>query len=278
MSIQQAKSQSGFTLIELVIVIIISGILATMTTSVIELPIRAYVDQTRRATLTDAADTTMRALQRDIRSALPNSIRVSADKTTIEFLHTVDGGRYRAQLNNTTTPPSGDILDFDQQDNSMDVLGVLTHFANVTIGQDRLVIYPLNSSGSNPYQGDNTSLITGGNASHLTFTPFQFPLRSHDQRFFIIDHPITYRCDNTASTPDNQVLLKYTAYPIQATQPLPPPAGNSAIQANLVADCQFHYTSGSHTRSGVVTITLTLRDDAGESVHLIRQVRVDNQP
>ncbi len=271
-------THSGFTLIELVIVIVISGILATITTSVLELPIQAYVDNTRRATLTDAADATMRALQRDIRSALPNSIRVSADKTTIEFLHTVDGGRYRAQFDNTTIPPTGDILDFDMADTSMDVLGELTHFSHITIGQDRLVIYPLNSAGSNPYQGDNTSLITNASNSHITFSPFQFPLRSQDQRFFIIDHPITYRCDTSSASADNRVLLRYSAYPIQATQPLPPPITASAIQANLISDCQFHYTSGSNTRLGVVTITLSLRNDAGESVNLIRQVRVDNQP
>ncbi|MDQ7073061.1 MAG: hypothetical protein Q9N32_05720 [Gammaproteobacteria bacterium] len=37
-------------------------------------------------------------MQRDIRSALPNSIRISADGKTLELLHTINGGRYRARL------------------------------------------------------------------------------------------------------------------------------------------------------------------------------------
>ena len=269
--------QSGFSLIELIIVIVITGILATMTTSVLELPIQAYVDSSRRATLTSVADSAMRNMQRDIRRALPNSIRISPDQTTIEFLQVVTGGRYRARLNTTVTPPTGDILDFSIADTSMDIVGQIPNFADVTLNSDQLVVFPLNSAGNDPYQADNITLITGGDASNLAFDAFQFPTASPDQRFFIISQPITYRCNNTAATADKRVIERYTNYAIQANQPLPPTV-TPAIQANLIANCQFSYNSGSNTRLGVVTIELTLTDDAGESVNLIHQVQVDNQP
>lgn len=271
--------QNGFSLIELIIVIVISGILAGMTTSILKLPIKAYIDSTRRATLTDAAESTIRRMQRDIRRALPNSIRISADQSTIELLHLVDGGRYRRYTDNTASPPIGDILDFSIADTSFDVLGALSNFTNVTTGSDRVVVYPLNSTGSDPYAGDNLSVIQAGSTnSSINFSAFQFPLQSPDQRFFIIDTPITYRCNTAAGTANARVLERYQSYPIQATQPLPPPVANRAIQANNIAACQFQYNSGSSTRSAVVTINLTLTDDAGESVNLIHQVHLDNQP
>ena len=276
--INPVQNQSGFSLVELIIVIVISGILASMTASVLQLPIKAYVDSTRRATLTDAAESTIRRMQRDIRRALPNSIRISPDQSTLELLHIVDGGRYRSTTNNTVSPPTGNILDFTLADTSADVLGSLANFTDISLGTDRLVIYPLNSTGSNPYAGDNTTaLLAGSTASLLNFTAFQFPLKSPEQRFFIIDTPITYGCDTSAALARGRVLFRYQDYAIQAAQPIPP-AVTPAVQSNYLSACTFSYNSGSSTRSAVVTIALTLTDDAGESVNLIHQVHVDNQP
>ena len=63
------------------------------------MPIDSYVAQDRRARLTDAADTALRRMVRDIRLGLPNSVRVTTVGTTIylEFLITRTGGRYRAE-------------------------------------------------------------------------------------------------------------------------------------------------------------------------------------
>ena len=65
------------TLIELVIVIAISSIIAVGMAAFIARPIEAYVDAARRAELTDIADTALRRMTRDLRTALPNSIRVA---------------------------------------------------------------------------------------------------------------------------------------------------------------------------------------------------------
>lgn len=276
--ISPLQNQMGFSLVELIIVIVISAILSSMTASVLKLPIKAYVDSTHRATLTDAAESTIRRMQRDIRRALPNSIRISPDKSTLELLHLVDGGRYRSATNNTVSPPTGNILDFTFADNSADVLGGLANFTDISLGTDRLVIYPLNSTGNNPYAGDNTTvLLAGSTPSLLNFTAFQFPLKSPEQRFFIIDTPVTYRCDTSAALARGRVLFRYQDYAIQAAQPIPP-AVTPAVQSNYLSACTFSYNSGSSTRSAIVTIALTMTDDAGESVNLIHQVHIDNQP
>lgn len=275
-----AKIQGGFTLIEMVIVIVVGGIVAAMTASILTLPINAYIDSSRRATLTDVAESSLRRMQRDIRSALPNSIRISSDGQTLELLHLVDGGRYRAKLSvdASTAISSGDILDLTATDTSFDVLGTLQNFGNISFGTDRVVIYPVDASGANAYTGGNSSVIANtSTADNLDFNATQFPLASPQQRFFVIDTPVTYRCDTSAGARKNRVLLRYQGYAIQATQPEPPASGD-AIQANFLSNCQFTYNSGSSSRAGLITIELTLTDDKNESVRLVHQVHVDNQP
>lgn len=271
--------QRGFTLIELVIVIVVGGIVAALTVSILTLPINAYIDSSRRATLTDVAESALRRMQRDIRRALPNSIRISSDNQTIEMLHLVDGGRYRAKLFiDASGAASGDILDLTTTDTSFDVLGPLQNFANITTGSDRVAIYPLDTTGNNAYAGDNISIITAtSTTNNLNFNAFQFPLASPQQRFFVIDTPITYHCDTSASENKNKTLTRYQDYTIQASQPEPPSSG-AALQANYLSSCNFSYNSGSSSRAGLVTIELTLTDDENESVRLIHQVHVDNQP
>lgn len=269
------RPQTGFTLIEFIIVIVISGIVASMTASIITLPINAYVDSARRATLTNSAESALQRMQRDIQAALPNSIRVSADGQSLELIHIVDGGRYRSKLANDA---SGDILDFTMADTSFDVLGSLLNITNITMGSDSIVIYPLASTGNNAYAGDNTAVISNSTtANHIVFSSFQFPLKSPQRRFFVIDGPISYHCDTTLLLPENKVLIRYQGYTIQASQPTPPSSGG-AIQSNYISACNFTYNSGSSSRSGLVSLNLTLTDDAGESIRLVHQVHVSNQP
>jgi MSHA biogenesis protein MshO len=269
------RRQQGFTLIELIITIVLGGIVAVITSSILTQPINAYMDSSRRATLTATADFALQRMQRDIRRALPNSIRISADGKTLELLHIVDGGRYRAQL---ASDASGDILDFSLADTRFDSLGPLQNFSNISLDSDRVVVYPLSTVGANPYAGDNTSIISNASTTNtIVFSAFQFPYSSPQQRFFIIDTPITYSCDTSASATKDKVLIRYDAYAIQATQPVPPASG-SAIQANYISNCTFTYSAGSSTRAGLVTLELIVADETGESVRLLHQIHVDNQP
>lgn len=175
----QQSLQRGFTLIEMVLVIVVGGIVAAMTVSILTLPINAYVDSARRATLTDVAESALRRMQRDIRAALPNSIRVSGDGQTLELLHIINGGRYRAQLAVDASGAliGGNVLDFTIADNSFDVLGGLQNFTNITIGTDRVAVYPIDASDA--YAGLNSSVTTAGsNANNLVLNAFQFPFSS----------------------------------------------------------------------------------------------------
>jgi prepilin-type N-terminal cleavage/methylation domain len=259
--------QQGFTLIELVTVIVIVGILATITTELITLPVRSYLDLQRRTTLVDNAESAIRLMQRDIRRALPNSIRITGAGTTLELLHTSEGGRYRAKL---ASDGSGDILDFTTTDNSFDVIGSLPDPP-----RGELVIYNLGQANADAYSGNNRATISNTSTTDLITLAAakKFPLQSPQQRFFVVDTPITYRCDLS-----KRQLLRYAGYSITATPANPPANATAQLQANQVGACSFSYSAGTSTRSGLVTLQITLTDDAGESTRLIQQVHVDNTP
>ena len=84
----------GFTIVELVMVIVITGIIAATFTIFFKPAIDSYLGAKRRATLTDMADTALRRIGRDVRLAVPNSVRPFGNQC-FELIPTIAGGRYR---------------------------------------------------------------------------------------------------------------------------------------------------------------------------------------
>lgn len=261
------RQSQGFTLIELITVIVIVGILSVMGTNLVTLPVKSYFDQQRRTTLVDNAESALRLMQRDIRSALPNSLRITGGGKVLELLHTNQGGRYRAKLAGNG---SGNILGFTAADASFDVIGTLD-----SAPRGELVIYNLGLAPADAYAGGNRATLSNSSTtSSISLSVAKlFPLQSPQQRFYIVDTPITYACDTSTGQ-----LLRYSGYSITTSQANPPSGVAGQIQVNHVSDCQFTYASATANRAGLLTLQITLTDNSGESVHLHHQVHVDNTP
>jgi MSHA biogenesis protein MshO len=92
----------GFTLVEAIITIAIIGIIGGIVAVFIRAPILSYRDTVDRAELSDQADLALRRMARDIRLALPNSVRIAATTDDqgehpgahLELLLTRSGARY----------------------------------------------------------------------------------------------------------------------------------------------------------------------------------------
>jgi len=267
-----SRAQRGFTLIEAVIVIALTGIVAAMVAVFIREPVQGYFDTVRRAELTDVADTAARRIARDLHLALPNSVR-SSNPLAIEFLLTRTGGRYRAELDTGAE----DVLDFTAADTNFDVLGPPLTFA----AGDQIVVYNLGIPGADAYEGNSASThnrrayagSAGAPLSNVTLSSVNaLPFASPGHRFQVVDSAVSYICDLGAGT-----LTRYSGYAITPVQGIPPVGGSSALLAKNVSACNFTYQSGVTQRSGLVAIELAITQD-NETVSLHHEVHVSNVP
>jgi MSHA biogenesis protein MshO len=270
--------QNGFTLIEAVIVILITSIIVVAIAVFIQAPIRAYKDTARRAEMVDIVDTSLRRIGRDLRIALPNSVRVAGGGQVIELLLTRNGGRYRAE--------GTDSLNFTAADTSFDILGPSITFST----GDQIVVYNLGVTGADAYSGNTASTdnrrayngVVGSAVTNVQITSAnRFPFESASKRFQVVEGPVTYICDLVGGT-----LYRYSGYPITASQTsvdtdaeLMALAGvQRSLMAKNVSACQFTYdASVAAQRSGLVTLRLTLTQQ-NESVSLYHSVHVNNVP
>ena len=259
---------AGFTLIEMIIVIAITAIVGSMVALFLRAPLDSYVAQDRRARLADEADTALRRMGRDIRLALPNSVRVTSAGGAfyLEFLSTRSGGRYRAQ-------GGGDILDFTTADTSFDVLGPAI---NAQPG-DRIAVFNLGIDGADAWKLQTLADFVSVAGNVVTISPKQFPLASPGNRFQVVEGPVTYACAPNPANPALGTLTRYWGYAIAAAHSTPPAPASSALLATNVSACSFTYQPGATERGGLVSMTLNL-SQAGETVRLYATTQVSNQP
>lgn len=267
-----ATRQRGFTLIEMIVVIVITGILAGVLSRFLSEPVRGYLQVASRAVLVDQADISLRRIASEVQRALPNSLRVACGGQCLEFLSSVDGGVYRAQVSGSN--PADDILDFTNPagDISFDVLGGLR---NPPAAGLQVVVYNLSASPTPPnsaYYGDNrATLLAASTINRIALSaPKKFPQPSAQQRFYLVDTPVSYLCN-----PGNGELRRNANYPISAAQPTNTAQG--VLLSDRVTACNFAFNPGSATRGGLLSMSLTLAD-GDERITVLHQVHVFNAP
>jgi len=302
------KKQMAFTLVEAVITIVITGIIFAVVSVFLNRPIQAYTKTYARSDMATIADNAITRMERDTRNAVANSIRVktSGNFSAFEMANALEGMRYRLKK---ATPPSNNTtyLTFTGPDSDFNVLEAA--FQNASLGTNgyRLVIYntgqytgtsdspnagvnlysPSTAPGPVPPAGTHvitpsatsvTFSVPSGEA-HVHLNPgMQFALQSPRQRIYVVDTPVTYLCDTTAGV---GTLTRYWGYPIGQIQPINPgiaplSTAQSAILAKNVSACSFSYSSGTSSRSGIISMSITITR-GGESVKVFHQVSVSNQ-
>lgn len=280
---------AGFTLVELIVTMTVSVIVVAFAAMFIASPVRGFVDQTRRLRLVDAADSALQRMSRDVRRALPNSVRTAVNGGTValELISSVDGARYRDQ------PPgsAAQQLDFTAADDAFNVIGPFTQVPKpFSSTSDYLAIYNVGVPGADAYQLANVITPAGtqidittdvfAGEDRVSLAPaFQFSFESPSRRVYLLDGPISYLCNPLAGT-----LTRFSGYAIAANHSDRDSAGEllaagatAALMADRVVACSFNYAPGTAERAGMLTLEIGIGEQ-GETVSLLAQVHVDNVP
>ena len=280
---------------------VVTGILAGIMVLFIRRPVQNYTDAAARAELSDAADLALRRMARELRTALPNSVRLTAPPGGVwwlEFIPSKSGGKYLAVEDNpavSNDPLVGKPLSFTNAvAQPFNVIGPMPRVAV----NDFIVIYNLGPGfpSADAYTGSNLARVTaiddgkrsisytshGGAAGANPFAVAagSIPNTSPAQRFQVVTRPVTFRCEGNAN---GTGTLTRSEADFLAGQPLPG-RNTGSLLANNVVDCDFTIGTSGNQQSALIGLNLSLGrpgldgDKAVETVTLTHQIHVDNIP
>lgn len=284
----RSNISSGFTLVELIVVMVVSSILAVGTTMFIMQAVRGYVDVAGRDDLATSGRISIERMTREIRDALPNSVRIS-NRTTdkcLEFIPIANAGLYASEVINQNATDTGNMLPTNSTftgNFSFHAYGNALSDANAAY----VAVYPVTSGGCyNATDGDPQSghlrMVNDANATHVAFESINgrsFPESDYGNppqpRFFLVDDPIIFCIENSGK------INRYGDYKLDHSTPAPGDTPRLLAKNVVFNDSSFEYTTDpALTRNGMVRINLALQrpDDSGEVIRFSHEVQIRNAP
>lgn len=288
------RHHRGFTLVELIVVMVVMGVMAGVLMVFFRPAISGYFDTARRAGLSDVADGAMRRMTREVRVSVPNSVRLWGNQW-IEMVPTSSGGRYRTgpDISWDAANPANPSLWMDpgQSYTVFDTTTTASAALNdwIVVGnQDTNDVYRNNVNRQLVSSVIDHAATAPGKSRVTLSSPLQIPAGYDGARFVIVpggQGPVSYVCDGPlgVDTKGNgtATLVRHQGYGFQVPAGVSKPtlSASPAMVANHVSACSFHYdpNPGATQESGYVEVDLTITE-ANESVRLRFGVHVDNVP
>ncbi|ABX47693.1 MULTISPECIES: PilW family protein [Shewanella] len=280
------KSTLGFTLVEMVTVILILGILVVGVSSFIIFGTRIFVESSSVDQVLSQSRFAVERMTRELRSALPNSLRVNTDSLTYQCIEFVPIEASTTYLTMPIIPDAAASTGIVILDNTVSAIRV-NQFA---------WIYPLidadvYSSARQKRAQVKTIATSPSPLEHqvtLTFTaPTRFAEASPRQRIYFGSSPVSY-CFEKGPSGNELQLLRYAGYNFNAVQPnpaaMPTTMGTGVLMAQSVAnvlnngaDLPLILTPSSLVNNAMVHLQPRFNVN-GETFQYRHQVQVINVP
>lgn len=260
------RRAAGFTLVELVIVIVLLAIVATISVQFIALSTQGAIDVSSRQQRALAGVVISEQVTRSLRAALPTSIRTNADGSCIEWMPT------RAASNYLDLPRGSSPSSFE----AVPLPGGQAASGRVVVYGYGSDVYDLSSPGpvsppaSMPAGAPPVTVTFDGGATH------RFSAKSPEKRFYVVGEPV-------ALCQSDRWLYRYSNYGINppAASGLPSNyPGREVLAASLKENSLvFEVTPPTLQRGAVVSFSFVLEDaETGESTAISQEVQIRNVP
>jgi len=287
------RALTGFTLVELVVVISIAAIVAVFMMFFLQAPVDVFVADRARADLVDSADRILRSVDADVRTALPNSLRQSAagGVVALELLATSGVARYYAPGEKAYLGGAQEVKEELAIGSADPSFYTFDAFVPSAVGS-YLAVNP-QGAGTYAMAGVMTpfasigapvpppAVVPGEAWVQLPAAGFNFATGSATHSVFLVSSPVSYLCDPAAGT-----LRRYSGYAPAAAQPttnaqlLAAGAASSLIAQNVTACTTLSSVAApaSNKFNQLVVLNITLGANGGETLPVFHEAAVGYVP
>lgn len=260
------RRAAGFTLVELIIVIVLLGIVATISVQFIALSTRGAIDVSSRQQRALSGVVISEHITRSLRAALPTSVRANADGSCIEWMPIRAASNY-LDLPKGNSPSSFEAVPLPGGDSASGRVVVYGYGSNV---YDVTSPGPVSPPATLPSGSPPVTVSFDGGATH------RFSAKSPEKRFYVIGEPVSL-CQS------GQWLYRYSDYGFNTAVSSGLPTGypgREVVAATLeINSLVFDVTPPTLQRGAVVSFRFVLEDDeTGESTAISQEVQVRNVP
>lgn len=255
----------GFTLVELVVVIVLLAIIGTISVQFVTLSTQGALDVGSRQQRALQGVVISEQISRELRQAFPISVRTSG--SCIEWLPVLSVTPYIR----LTRGPGFDEIDVAPFGNTPPVDGaraLIYGYGSTTVND----LYGTSNPGplSPPISSIDNSVspaVINLSAEH------RFSQRSPERRLFVVGSPTSF-CQS------GRFIHRYSDYGASPSQPTPPTGGTrEVLAANLTGTVDFSFNPPTLQRGGAVSFSFTLEDpQSGESTPVSQEVQIRNAP
>lgn len=278
---QPVTAQRGFTIIEIVITLLISAILAVGIVGYIGEAVEGFAASGNRNKLATSGRNVVDRIALELHNAVPNSLRVSTAQGTgdqcLEFIPFIGASNYRDAPFTGSGASQFEAIDFNPE---LTLASPAGRYA---------IIYPINTQ--SVYAGGSPgprALIdeiedTGGNDGIVTVrldATHRYSRRSPVERFYVADQPVSFCVEGGQ-------LFRYQSYGFQTTQCTPDTASclpETAPDRTLISRSidnssltAFEILAATLRRNAIVAIDLNFTE-SGDVVRIKHEVLMRNVP
>lgn len=261
-----ARWNKGFTLIELVLVILVLAIVSTGITTFISYGVNIYQDTAGRDKQISDSRFVIERITREVRNALPNSVRVTANGACVEFIPILASSSY---VDIPVLP-----------DSASNTVTLVKGSEGANVSDAKLVVYPLSitevyvsgaSTSGKVFDITSYGLVTDNVYDITLDNTVLFDEHSPTQRYFIIGDSVAY-CQG-----GDQTIKRYQGHVLTSAQ-FSPPAGIGVVMAERQINvAPFSLLSATLQRNAIMQMDFTFRY-ADENLTLINEVHIANVP